>query len=158
MIERVKVKNYKSIADVDVTLGKLNVLVGRNGAGKSTFIDVLRFDRDSLKVGLETAIADREGIASLGRWTPEGRSYDIEVELTIISSGHSGIHNFTLGRSFEDSHTVKHEYGWADIVGTMYSGELSKTDLIGEESHVGFGDPSKQTGACAPVQSGVSCM
>ena len=42
-ISRVRIENYKSIARCDVRLGPLTFLVGRNGAGKSNFLDALRF-------------------------------------------------------------------------------------------------------------------
>ena len=60
MITRVRVKNFKSLADVDVTLGPLTVLVGRNGAGKSAFLDCLRFLREGVDT-LNNAITSRGG-------------------------------------------------------------------------------------------------
>ncbi len=60
MITRVRVKNFKSLADVDVTLGPLTVLVGRNGAGKSAFLDCLRFLKDGVR-DLNRAISSRGG-------------------------------------------------------------------------------------------------
>lgn len=46
MIKRVIIKNYKSIGQCDVKLGNLTVLVGKNGSGKSNFVDALKFIRD----------------------------------------------------------------------------------------------------------------
>jgi AAA15 family ATPase/GTPase len=37
-IRRVRIKNYKSIAVCDVSLGPLTVLLGLNAAGKSNFL------------------------------------------------------------------------------------------------------------------------
>ena len=82
MIKRVYVKNYRSLAEVEVNLDRLTVLVGQNGAGKSNFIDVLRFISDSMRKGLETAIDERQGIKALRRWAPR-RPYDIEIEIDI---------------------------------------------------------------------------
>jgi predicted ATPase len=42
MIRRVKIKDYKSLRDVDVTLKPLSLLFGPNAAGKSNFIDALQ--------------------------------------------------------------------------------------------------------------------
>ncbi|MBM4289902.1 MAG: hypothetical protein FJ135_17480, partial [Deltaproteobacteria bacterium] len=47
MIKRLYAKNYRSLAEVEVNLGRLTVLVGQNGTGKSNFIDVLRFVSDA---------------------------------------------------------------------------------------------------------------
>lgn len=38
MIERIKIRNFKSIRDADVRLRDVNILIGGNGAGKSNFI------------------------------------------------------------------------------------------------------------------------
>jgi predicted ATPase len=38
MIERIKLKNFRSIQDLDLELKPLNVLIGRNGSGKSNFL------------------------------------------------------------------------------------------------------------------------
>ncbi|HEX2095507.1 MAG TPA: AAA family ATPase [Longimicrobiaceae bacterium] len=60
-IERVILRNYKSIAACDVTLSKLTYLVGPNGSGKSNFLDALRFVTDSLQSSLDHALRDRGG-------------------------------------------------------------------------------------------------
>lgn len=43
MITRLQVRNFKSLRDIDLPLGPLNVLVGRNMAGKSNILDVFSF-------------------------------------------------------------------------------------------------------------------
>ena len=49
IINELRVKNYRSIKDATLTLGKLTALVGRNGAGKSNFLNALElfFDRSA---------------------------------------------------------------------------------------------------------------
>jgi predicted ATPase len=61
-ITRVRIENYKSIARCDVTLGRFNVLLGLNAAGKSNFLDALRFVRDALSEGAAEAVASRGGL------------------------------------------------------------------------------------------------
>jgi predicted ATPase len=41
MIKRVKIKNFKSIKDMDVEVGRFNLIIGENGAGKSNFAEAL---------------------------------------------------------------------------------------------------------------------
>jgi len=48
-IRRVALRNYKSVAGCDVSLAPLTFLVGPNAAGKSNFLDALRFVADSLR-------------------------------------------------------------------------------------------------------------
>ena len=43
MITRLRVRNFKSLREIDLPLGPLNVFVGPNMAGKSNILDVLEF-------------------------------------------------------------------------------------------------------------------
>ncbi len=47
-LTRVAIKNFRSIAECDVALEPLTILVGPNGSGKSNFLGALRFLRDCL--------------------------------------------------------------------------------------------------------------
>ncbi len=85
MISRLYVKNFRSLAEVEVKLEELTVLVGQNGSGKSNFVDILRFMADAIKKGIETAIDERHGIKSIRRWAPK-RPYDIKISLDIRKS------------------------------------------------------------------------
>jgi predicted ATPase len=48
MINRIRVRNFKSLRDVSVELGSTTVLIGRGGSGKSNFINAIAFFRDYL--------------------------------------------------------------------------------------------------------------
>jgi len=43
MIERIHIENFKSIYDLDIELGKVNLFIGENGAGKSNLLEALVF-------------------------------------------------------------------------------------------------------------------
>ena len=60
-LRRVRIRGYKSIAFCDVTLEPLTVLVGRNGAGKSNFLDALAFVGELAHRDIRDAIDDRGG-------------------------------------------------------------------------------------------------
>jgi predicted ATPase len=66
-LRRVRIRNYKSIEKCDLKLSSLTILVGRNGAGKSNFIDALRFVADALKSPIEHALQTRGGIDAVRR-------------------------------------------------------------------------------------------
>lgn len=70
-ITRVRIENYKSIAHCDVALGRLTVLLGLNAAGKSNFLDALRFVRDALMDGPDEAVAARGGWSEVLRRVPK---------------------------------------------------------------------------------------
>jgi predicted ATPase len=60
-LRRVGIRGYKSLAHCDVRLQPLTVLVGRNAAGKSNFLDALAFLRDVMQVGVAEAVKRRGG-------------------------------------------------------------------------------------------------
>ena len=66
-ITRVALRNYKSIAACDVELAPLAILVGANGAGKSNFLDALRFTAQALRFSLDHALRERGGINEVRR-------------------------------------------------------------------------------------------
>jgi len=67
MLTRLEVRNFKSLRNLDLSLGPLNVLVGPNMGGKSNVLDVLRFLYESWfpqpgTYGPVNALARRGGI------------------------------------------------------------------------------------------------
>jgi predicted ATPase len=67
MITRLRVQNYKSLRELDMQLGPINVLVGPNMAGKSNILDVFRFIHDVVfpqpgREGVFYALAQRGGV------------------------------------------------------------------------------------------------
>jgi predicted ATPase len=56
MINAICVQNFRSIKDLTVRLGPLNVLLGKNGAGKSNFLDSLAFLADATEMGARSAV------------------------------------------------------------------------------------------------------
>lgn len=51
MLGHLKIKNYKSLENVDIPLRSLTVFVGPNNAGKSNILDCLLFLRELLEQG-----------------------------------------------------------------------------------------------------------
>jgi len=93
-ITRVVLKNYKSIAACSVELQPLMFLVGRNGSGKSNFLDALRFVADALNSSLDHAVRARGGINDVCKrsdrpiTTPDHFSIRLEFALPDGSTGH----------------------------------------------------------------------
>src|SRR5213592_2989233 len=82
-LRRVRIRGYKSIAFCDVTLQPLTILVGRNGAGKSNFLDALAFLRDVMETNVTEAMKRRGGWDSIvSRFSPDGEiSFEVELSL-----------------------------------------------------------------------------
>jgi predicted ATPase len=108
-INRLTVRNYRSLADVTVDFEDLTVLVGPNGGGKSNILDVLRFVRDALMLGLDKAMQDRGGITSLRRFSPDGELYDIEISLQITLNNQSFQFGLILGSHKNDEYYIKED-------------------------------------------------
>ena len=89
-ITRVVALNYKSVAACDVALGSLAVVVGRNGAGKSNFLDILRFTADALHLSLDRALHERGGFGEVchrAAGAVEHFGIRLEFRLTKLSAG-----------------------------------------------------------------------
>lgn len=83
-LRRIQIRNFKSIGQCDVALGSFTLIVGRNGAGKSNFLDALRFVADGLQTTLDQAIRVRGGIDAVRRRStghPRNFAIGIEAEL-----------------------------------------------------------------------------
>lgn len=68
MITRIQLKNWRNFKKVDVHLRDRVYVIGPNAAGKSNFLDVMRFLRDVASPkggGLLKAVQDRGGITKL---------------------------------------------------------------------------------------------
>lgn len=61
MIRRLRVKNYKSIRDHEIELGRINVFIGENGSGKSNILEAMGF----LAAGMKDQ-CDIEGLSIRG--------------------------------------------------------------------------------------------
>jgi len=88
MLESITVRGFKSIRELkDFELGRLNVLVGANGAGKSNFISLFDMLAAVVRRRLGVFVAENGGPDALmfgGRWgTPH-----IDVELVFGQNGY----------------------------------------------------------------------
>ena len=41
MVENIRIRNYKSIVDLTLDLGRFNVIIGTNGCGKSNILEAV---------------------------------------------------------------------------------------------------------------------
>jgi predicted ATPase len=82
-LRRVRIRGYKSIAFCDVALQPLTILVGRNAAGKSNFLDALAFLRDAMDSGLADALKRRGGIRGILCRSVPTDTISIEIEASL---------------------------------------------------------------------------
>lgn len=53
MFKNIGIQGYKSIRSQTVTLGRMNILIGGNGAGKSNFLSVFSLAKAVSDAGLD---------------------------------------------------------------------------------------------------------
>ena len=107
-ITRVTLRNYKSIAACDVKLAPLAVLVGPNGSGKSNFLDALRFVAESLRLSLDHALRDRDGIQNVRRRSG-GHPKDLQIRLDFRLPEVTGWFAFRIRALPDRGHVLKRE-------------------------------------------------
>lgn len=108
-LNRVVLRNYKSIAACDVTLSPLTYLVGTNGSGKSNFLDALHFVRDALNGSLDNALNERGGLSEVRRRSSgHPTHFGIRLEFT-LSNGERGLYAFAVGALPSSGYEVQRE-------------------------------------------------
>ncbi len=79
IITRLRLKNWKNFKNIDVKLSSRVFVIGPNAAGKSNFLDALRFLRDLAQDGLRSAMDEKRNGTSSVRCLAARRQSDIEI-------------------------------------------------------------------------------
>ncbi|MCT9008752.1 AAA family ATPase [Streptomyces sp. NPDC054766] len=82
-LTRVQIQNYRSIAACDVRLGPLTVLAGPNAAGKSNFLDAIRYIHDALGSSPGQALESRGGLQEVLHRGRSGQADSFRIRLEI---------------------------------------------------------------------------
>ncbi|MEM6457577.1 MAG: hypothetical protein AAF772_20990, partial [Acidobacteriota bacterium] len=108
-VRRVRLANVRSIAVCDVQLRPLTVLVGRNGAGKRTFVDALALVGEAMRDGLARALEPRGGIERLRRRSVgHPRALEITLDVRLPDWG-LGIYGLVLAPRRQGGVIVRRE-------------------------------------------------
>lgn len=108
-LQRVVLRNYRSIGNCDVRLGALTYLVGMNGAGKSNFLDALHLVRDALNGSLDNALHERGGLSEVRRRSSgHPNHFGIRLEFR-LPSGEQGHFAFNVGALKDRGYEVQAE-------------------------------------------------
>src|SRR3984893_11292728 len=122
MIRKVAISGYRSLRDVRLTLGTLNVVTGANGSGKSSLYRALRLLADVAQGRIIQSLAAEGGLSSTLWAGPESFSRAVKkgqhpVQGTVRKASVS----LKLGFSADD-------YGYAIDLGLPQSGSAFSRD------------------------------
>jgi predicted ATPase len=94
---KIEIQNYRSIANLKLELGSLNVLFGPNGVGKSTFLDAVLFLSQSLNRGVREIAAEHgQGLGLL--WDRADEKDKVIIDLMTSSASYKLSFGFAQGR------------------------------------------------------------
>lgn len=91
LVREIRIKNFKSVRDVKLELGRVNVFIGENGAGKSNILEAIAFSAAASAEKLDNEFLTSRGVRvtdpSLMRsaFKESGISEPIEVSVSLQS-------------------------------------------------------------------------
>lgn len=132
-LERLVVRNFKSLREQSLALGALNVFIGGNGVGKSNLIQVFRFLREVVNQNLSSYVGAKGGANGLlyyGRKTSEFMSIELHFSDQKYSNGYelrvlpTDDDSFVIDREivyFQDKERYSSPYNTVIATGTKES-------------------------------------
>ena len=104
-ISHITLKNWKNFDSVDIDVSQRLFIVGPNAAGKSNFLDSLRFMRDITKQGggFQYAVAQRGGVSKIRSLSARKQS-DIEISITFDDSGVKWFYSLVVAQNGRGNH------------------------------------------------------
>jgi predicted ATPase len=83
VFRRIEATKYRCLNSVSQALNPLEILVGVNASGKSTFLDVVAFLVDFVRNGLESAVTTRTANFHDLVWGREGSGFVLAIEASV---------------------------------------------------------------------------
>jgi len=118
-LNRLSVRGFKSIRELDLELGTVNVLIGGNGAGKSNLLSLLRMLRAMATGDFQEWIARAGGAKSVLHYGPKVTPA-MEVGLEFQVGSDSGSYHARLASAPVDTLVFAQE----DLLGTGQQGNV----------------------------------
>lgn len=95
-LERLRITGFGSLADVELRPGRLTVLIGANGSGKSNVLRALRMVPLMRTGSLQRLVGESGGASSLLHYGPK-KTEAIELELDFVQQGRRNRYGARLG-------------------------------------------------------------
>jgi predicted ATPase len=90
-LEKLTIRNFKSIREQTLEFGRLNIFIGANGAGKSNLLQVFRFLREIQQRNLATYSLQRgaDSLLYFGRKISQSMEFILEFSEDDVRKTHS---------------------------------------------------------------------
>ena len=131
-ISRLKVDGYKSIEHVELEMGRINILIGANGAGKSNFIGFFRMIQNILDQNLQNLVGVAGGpdaILHFGRKI----THALRAELYFGNNGYL----FELQPTVDNRLMFSREALWWNVTGDWGPGSGHFETRFAEKAYFG---------------------
>ena len=108
MITKIKVSAFKSLVDFEIELGKFNCIIGLNGAGKSTVLQIVSYISAIMKGDVNTWLEDRDWESSdvVSNHHPTRETITIDVEFKFKDKNYTWQAVYNWRKGFCTSETV----------------------------------------------------
>jgi predicted ATPase len=144
VITRIRLRNFRSIAACDAALGRLTLLVGANGSGKSSLLQALRLVSDALRLTLAEAVQRQGGLEAL-LYRGADRQTALGIELTLsLPEGRSGEYLIKIGGGADGEPLAVHERAAVK----SESGTVAAFEVVDGQFAVPLPGLSAEGGAC----------
>jgi len=137
-ISRLVVSGYKSIEHCELEMGRLNVLIGANGAGKSNFIGFFRLMASVLDRRLQISVGQAGGPDAMLHFGRK-QTQELSAELSFGDSGY----RLTLTPTQDNRMLFSHEalwwnasQEWQSLPGHFESSAVEQSRLTGVDEQV----------------------
>jgi len=107
-LEKLTVKNFKSIREQTLALGRLNIFIGANGSGKSNLIEAFRILREIVNQNL-AGYTGKKGGADTLLYFGRKKSPEMSFQLEFCKSGTTNSYLVKLKGTNEDSFLISEE-------------------------------------------------
>ncbi len=137
--KRLSIDSFRRLCNVELELRPLTVLIGANGTGKSSLLDVLLLLSSSAQGSLNKAISDLSGLQALITY---GRAGDLLLGVSMGVPGHEPL-DYRLRLALQGAGYAIAQENLSQQPDRDSADPLSVQYIVSEESHVDYFDPNK---------------
>jgi len=139
-LEKLTIKNFKSIREQTLALGRLNVFIGANGSGKSNLIEAFRFLREIVNQNL-AGYTGKKGGADTLLYFGRKKSPEMSFHLEFGEGGKTSSYLVKLRGTDEDTFLISEDTDYWDA--RLERAGLSKSEELLLTSISAFSKESK---------------